>query len=615
MDNQANKKANRLINEKSPYLLQHAFNPVEWYPWGDEAFTRAKAEGKPIFLSIGYSTCHWCHVMEEESFEDEEVAGLLNELFIPVKVDREERPDLDQIYMNACQALTGQGGWPLTVFLTPGKKPFFAATYLPKYPRLGLSGLTEVLPSLAEIWQKDRQKVERTAEEITAALRRHTEEQARIENSEDNKLPSEEILDSAYRQFASNYDHHYGGFGNAPKFPSPHQLIFLIGYWKRTGIQEAHDMALETLKAMYRGGIFDQLGYGLHRYSVDRQWLVPHFEKMLYDQATTAYAALEAYRVSGDPEMADLAGKIFSYVLSELKAEEGGFYSAEDADSEGEEGTFYVWSPPEIIALLGEERGRLINDYYGLTEAGNFEKGKNVLYRAVDDQEFAAARGLALQELAKIVEESRRVLLQARSQRERPFRDDKIITGWNGMIIAALARGYYLLGEKRYLDEASRAADFILDRLVMESGQLCRRYRENEASIPAFLEDYTFLARGFIELYRASNEHKYLELAYRFTREADRLFNQGGNSWQFSNADDVIADLPIIAEAYDGAVPSGASVAALNNIYLGRVYGDESLVKKGTALLISHKNMLERFQTGHSVMLLALQKLLFAPEA
>ncbi len=615
MKNNDQKKANRLINEKSPYLLQHAYNPVDWHPWGEEAFKKAKEEDKPIFLSIGYSTCHWCHVMEKESFEDREVADLLNQDFISIKVDREERPDLDQIYMTACQAMTGQGGWPLTVFMTAEKKPFFAATYLPKHSRQGISGLLEFLPKLIEIWRGDREQVEQSAQEIAEALRKHARgDLPGTEKSAERKLPDKDLLNNAYRQLAGSYDGANGGFGDAPKFPAPHQLNFLLSYWKRTGSDEALDMAVNTLKAMHRGGIFDQLGYGMHRYSVDRQWLVPHFEKMLYDQATTAAAALEAFQASGDPEMADFARKIFSYVLAELASPEGGFYSAEDADSEGEEGTFYVWNREEIIELLGSERGRLVADYLGVTEKGNFEKGKSVLHLVQDAEDFAAERGISTADLAEILEESRAVLLQARAQRERPFRDDKIITAWNGMIISALARGAVVLGETGYAESADRAADFILEKMVSGEGLLYRRYRVGEAAIPAFLEDYAFLARGLLELYQATFDSRRLEQAYQLTMAMDRLLNRGDGKLKLSTSNDIIADLPVIAETYDGAMPSCVSVSVANYLKLGRLLRQNSLVEKGEALLSAQDDMLKRFPTGHTALLVALDYALSPPE-
>ncbi|HSW35572.1 MAG TPA: thioredoxin domain-containing protein, partial [Candidatus Limnocylindrales bacterium] len=380
MDSYGNRKTNRLINEKSPYLLQHAYNPVDWYPWGNEAFEKAVAEGKPLFLSIGYSTCHWCHVMERESFEDPEVATLLNKSFVSIKVDREERPDLDQFYMAACQAMTGKGGWPLTVFLTPDKKPFFAGTYFPKHSRYGIFGIVDLLPKLDALWHQDRAQLLHAGGELWTLLQQQGEGTADLKPVGFD-LPPVSLIDRACQQLKSAYDHTYGGFGDAPKFPAPHQFMLLLRCWKRTGAADTLLMVVNSLKAMHRGGIFDQLGYGMHRYSVDRQWLVPHFEKMLYDQATVALATLEAYQAVSDPELALFARKIFAYVLQELKSPEGGFFTAEDADTEGEEGTFYVWTPGEIKALLGTEHGQLVAKFFGVTEKGNFENGSSVLHR------------------------------------------------------------------------------------------------------------------------------------------------------------------------------------------------------------------------------------------
>ena len=615
MNRNDEKKANRLIDENSPYLLQHAHNPVDWYPWGEEAFQKAKDEDKPVFLSIGYSTCHWCHVMEKESFEDQEVADLLNKDFVSIKVDREERPDLDQIYMTACQAMTGQGGWPLTVFLTAEKKPFFAATYLPKHSRQGINGLLDLLPKLVEIWGKERERIEQSAHEITESLKKHVERDLPgVEVTENQKLPSKNLLNKGYRQLAGSYDDVYGGFGRAPKFPAPHQLSYLIGYWKRTGSEQALGMAVNTLKAMHRGGIFDQLGYGIHRYSVDREWLLPHFEKMLYDQATTANAALDAYQASGDQEMADFAGKILHYVLTDLSSPEGGFYSAEDADSEGEEGTFYVWSPDEIIALLGSENGQLVVEYFGVTEKGNFEKGKSVLHRVHEDKAFADKKGISTADLEKIIEQSRLVLLQARTKRERPFRDDKIITAWNGMIIGALARGTAVLGDSRYAEAAARAADFIMEKMVSEENMLCRIYRLGEKTVPAFLEDYAFMAQGLVELYRTTFNSRRLEQAYLLTLTIDRLLNRGDGKLLFSASAENIAGLPVIAESYDGAMPSGLSVSIANYLKLGRLIRQDSLVEKGEALLRAQVDMLERYPNGHTALLAALNYALGPPE-
>jgi uncharacterized protein len=605
MKDNGEKQANRLIHEKSPYLIQHAYNPVDWYPWGEEAFAKAKREDKPVFLSIGYSTCHWCHVMEKDSFEDLEVAALLNEHYISIKVDREERPDLDQKYMAACQALTGQGGWPLTVFLTPDKKPFYAGTFFPKSSRYGITGMIDILPRLSTFWKEERTRVVQAGDELTEALRQMTRASKEDLSAAVQNLPGTELLEKAYQQFKSSYDQQYGGFGQAPKFPAPHQLIFLLRYWKRTGSEDALAMVMKTLKAIHRGGIFDQLGYGLHRYSVDSRWLVPHFEKMLYDQAFTALAALEAFQASGDQEMALLARKIFNYVLTDLTSEEGAFYSAEDADSEGEEGTFYVWEPEELSAVLGQERGQLITEYYGVTKTGNFEHGKSILHRLFEDETFADSRGISAGEWKKIIEEVRLSLLDARSRRERPFRDDKIITSWNGMIIAALARGFSVLKDTAYLEAAVRAADFIMAKMVSAEGRLLRRYREDEAAIPGFLDDYTNLAWAFLELYRATAEQRFLQNAERLNREMLELFDAGGGILHYSAFNGDPQEDALEAEAYDGAVPSGVSVAAMNLLQLGRMLQQEDLVEKGKSLIIARRDKLKDHPTGFSYLLAA----------
>ncbi len=606
MDSPDTGKANRLINEKSPYLLQHAYNPVDWFPWGDEAFEKAKAENKPVFLSIGYSTCHWCHVMEKDSFEDQEVAALINEHFVPVKVDREERPDLDQIYMAACQALTGQGGWPLTVFLTPDKKPFYAGTFFPKRSRYGINGLIDILPKLSDFWKEDREKVVKAGDELTSALFKITRDTGNADAAGLRELPGAELLDQACNHLKDSYDQKYGGFGEAPKFPAPHQLMFLIRCWKRNEDRDALDMVVSTLRAVHRGGIFDQLGYGMHRYSVDSKWLVPHFEKMLYDQALIVLAALEAYKASGEEEMTGLARKVITYVTTELASPEGAYFAAEDADSEGEEGTFYVWRPEEFIEALGEERGSLAAEYYGVSEKGNFEKGTSILHRVAEDERFAAARGMTAGELAKTLEEIRKTLLEVRSRRERPFRDDKIITSWNGLIIAALARAAAILQEPEYLRAAERAASFITKEMVSSDGRLLRRYREGEAAIPAFLDDYANLAWGCLEIYLSGGERSYLDSAKRFNREMLELFAGDNGILRYSASDEGPEDFAPGAEASDGATPSGVSVAAMNLLRLGRMLQEEGLVEKGEDLIRTQQAKLERFPANFTYLLAAL---------
>jgi hypothetical protein len=610
----SNLKANRLVNEKSPYLLQHAYNPVDWYPWGSEAFAKAEAENKPVFLSIGYSTCHWCHVMEQDSFEDDQVAALLNEYYVPVKVDREERPDLDQKYMAACQALTGQGGWPLTVFLTPAKKPFYAATFIPKQARYGMTGMLEILPSLSKYWKEERGRVIKAGDELDAALRSMAAGSSAgtaSAGSLDN-LKEEELIAKGYQLLKTSFDQRHAGFGDAPKFPAAHQLLFLLDYGKRFEDDEAVEMAVRTLKAIHRGGIFDQIGFGLHRYSVDERWLVPHFEKMLYDQAVTALAAIEAYRATEEPEMAELAKKIFRYVLSELISEEGAFYAAEDADSEGEEGTFYVWSPAELIEALGEERGKIAASYYGVSREGNFEKGKSVLYRPHDnDTGFAAVNGLTPERLTDTLEDTRKVLVAKRSTRERPFRDDKIITAWNALIIAALSRGSELFGEQAYLKAAEKAAAFIMAKMVSEQGRLLRRYREGEAAIPAFLDDYAAMVWAYLELYRVSGSREHLTRAKHLNNSLLSLFYMDNGLLRYSAGMEEDLEEPegegaLVAEAYDGASPSGVSMAAMNLLRMGHLLQDDSLTEKGVKVIAAQVASIRRHPTGFTYLLTAL---------
>ena len=608
MDNSDVKKANRLVNEKSPYLLQHAYNPVDWHPWGEEAFQKAKEENKPVFLSVGYSTCHWCHVMEKDSFEDAEAAALINKHFIPVKVDREERPDIDQKYMAACQALTGQGGWPLTVFLTPEKKPFYAGTFFPKTSRYGINGLMEILPRLSEFWEKDRERVVKAADELVDALRKMAagEEAKGKDRGSLGDLAVAQLLDKAYSSFENSYDSEYGGFGSAPKFPAPHQLLFLLRHWKRTGDEKARDMVLETMRRMHRGGIFDQLGFGLHRYSVDEKWLVPHFEKMLYDQALIALAAIEAYKSSGEKEMAIFARRIFTYLSRDMLSGEGAFYAAEDADSEGEEGTFYVWRPEEIIQILGSEKGVIINEYYGVTGNGNFEGGKSILHRSHDDPAFAEARGISVEELDELLEDAREKLLSYRDKRERPFLDDKIITSWNGLLIAALARGSAVLKEKEYLEAAKKAAAFIMSKMALPDGRLMRRYREGEAAIDAFLDDYANLTWGMLEIYKAGGETEYLDQAVALSRKMVELFDRGDGIFNYAIESEGDHDFGLEAEAYDGATPSGVSVAAMNLVQLGRMIQEKELEDKGLELIAAQEDKLERYPTGFAYLLSAL---------
>ncbi|MCG8512661.1 MAG: thioredoxin domain-containing protein [Halanaerobiales bacterium] len=562
MDTQK-KIPNRLFNEKSPYLLQHAYNPVDWYPWGEEAFEKARLEDKPIFLSIGYSTCHWCHVMEEESFEDPEVARLINQFLLPIKVDREERPDIDNIYMNACQIMTGRGGWPLSIFMTADKKPFFTATYIPKKSRYGRMGLLELIPRINELWHKDRDKLNSSANRIVAALQSDETERERGELEE-------EVLSTAYQEMESGFDDEYGGFGGQPKFPMPHQLVFLLRYWQRSGKQKALEMAEKTLLAMRAGGIYDQLGFAFHRYSTDRQWVLPHFEKMLYDQALLIYAYTEGYQASGKEIFSRTVQEIVAYIEREMTSPQGGFYSAEDADSEGIEGKFYLWDFKEVKELIaGEEKANDFIRFFNLKEKGNYLEeangeltGKNILH--INEQ-------LVLTQLLKY-EKIRERLFKEREKRVHPAKDDKILTDWNGLMIAALARAYSVFKQDKFLDLARQGANFIISFLYGRQG-LLHRYRDGDAAIKANLDDYAFLIWGFIELYQANYQTEDLEWALKLNQEMIELFwdeRKGGFFFAAGNEEELIIRQK---EIYDGAIPSGNSVAFWNLVRIAHLTG------------------------------------------
>jgi uncharacterized protein len=560
------RKPNRLINEKSPYLLQHAYNPVDWYPWCDEAFEKAKIEDKPIFLSIGYSTCHWCHVMEKESFEDEEVAKILNENFIPIKVDREERPDIDTVYMTICQAMTGHGGWPLTIIMTPDKKPFFAGTYIPKHSRYGRIGLIELLQKVVEIWKENKDKVISLAEQITNEIKEA------LEKVEKGNIIDETIFTLAYKELEENFDPEYGGFGEAPKFPTPHNLMFLLRYWKRTGNAKAIDMVEQTLKGMWLGGIYDQIGFGFHRYSTDRKWLVPHFEKMLYDQALISLACIETYQATGKEKYAVLCSEVFSYVIDNLTNTDGGFFSAEDADSEGEEGKFYLWEYSELEKILNQSELNFVIENFNIRKDGNYidelkrsRTGKNIFHLSSELEG----------EKRKIWESIRLKLLQHRNNRIRPLKDDKILTDWNGLTISSLAKGYLTFGVEDYIKIAEKSANFILKNMLTNDGKLLHRFRDGEAKINGHLDDYAFLAWGLIELYEATFKTNYLKKAIELTNKMIELFWDENNGGFFlSENEDVLFKQK---EIYDGAIPSGNSVALLVLIKLSKITGRSDL--------------------------------------
>jgi uncharacterized protein YyaL (SSP411 family) len=572
---------NKLISEKSPYLLQHSHNPVEWYPWGPEAFERAKKENKPIFLSIGYSTCHWCHVMEQESFEDPEVAQLMNETFVCIKVDREERPDIDSIYMTVCQMMTGRGGWPMTIIMTPDKKPFFAATYIPRETRFGQAGMKELVPSIKALWEEKKEELLISAERITDALDQIASE------SPGGEL-EENTLTQAYEHLVHMFDEQYGGFGTAPKFPTPHNLMFLLRYWRRSGNDRVLGMVEKTLQGMRLGGIYDHVGFGFHRYSTDSRWFLPHFEKMLYDQALLAMAYTEAYQATeGTAEYEQTAREIVAYVLRDMTDPGGGFYSAEDADSEGEEGKFYLWTQEEVKDILSREETELVDTVFNIHEEGNYaeeatgkETGKNILFLKKPLSEITSDLAIPLEGFLQKLEGARTKLFDTREKRVHPHKDDKILTDWNGLMIAALARSAQVFDEPHYAEAARRAADFILTHMVDAKGRLYHRYRDGEGAIAAFLDDYAFLTWGLIELYEATFEPTYLHKALDLNTIMLTHFWDGEKGGFYFTADDVAIILTRKKEIYDGAIPSGNAVAMLNLLRLARLTARPELEKK-----------------------------------
>lgn len=566
---------NRMIYEKSPYLIQHAYNPVDWHPWGHEAFEKARGENKPVFLSIGYSTCHWCHVMAHESFEDDEVAALLNDAFVCVKVDREERPDIDKVYMSACQMMTRSGGWPLTIVMTPEGEPFFAATYIPRESRLGRVGMLELIPRIKKMWMERREEVKKSAGEIVSLLKR-AGEMTQAGNI------SEDIIDDAYEELRSLFDEEYGGFGPAPKFPMPHQLLFLLRYWREKGQEKALDMVVTTLKAMRCGGIYDHLGYGFHRYSTDEKWLLPHFEKMLYDQALLAIAYIEAYQATNDSVFMQTSREIFNYVLRDMTAPEGGFYSAEDADSEGEEGLFYLWTMDEFIETIGKERADIIARVFQIDKEGNFfdeikrsKTGRNILHTDKNPAEYALYFGMSEENFLKIFNEARELLFINRKKRIHPHKDDKILTDWNGLMIAAFAKGFQVFSELIYKDAAEKAARFVLEKMTDSNGRLLHRFRDGEAAIKGNLDDYAFFIWGLLECYEAFFDTSYLRLALKLQEDLDIHFWDRAKGGYYFTPDDGEALITRQKEAYDGAIPSGNSVSMLNLLRLARITGNQ----------------------------------------
>ena len=573
------KKPNGLINEKSPYLLQHAFNPVNWLPWGDEAFARAKSENKIIFLSIGYSTCHWCHVMAHESFEDEEVAAYLNKHFICIKVDREERPDIDRIYMTATQALTGSGGWPMSVFMLSDRQPFYAGTYFPPRSKYGRPGFLDVLQGLEQKWQDMPDKIAESAASMTSYLQS-------LGDISGSDLPESSLLKTAFSQAVRLFDPEYGGFGPAPKFPRPVTFNFLLRYHQRSGNNNALEMTTKTLRAMAEGGMYDILGGGFHRYSVDGQWRIPHFEKMLYDQGQLVVSLLEAFQVSGDPFFSRIARETLDYVLRDMKDRDGGFFSAEDADSqepdnpaEHSEGAFYTWKKEEIDTVLGGDTAAIFHYRHGVKNGGNALDdpqqefvGKNILYLEHTAADTAGTFHRTEKEIDSLMHDARGKLMGIRAKRPRPHLDDKVLTSWNGLMISAFAKGYQVLREPKYLEAAEGAADFILAKLYdPESGTLLRRYRKGDAGLSGQLDDYAFFIQGLIDLYQSSFQSRWLKAAIMLTEKQIELFWDKDNSGFFETSDQAEKLLVRMKDDYDGAEPAANSISAMNLLRLSHL--------------------------------------------
>jgi uncharacterized protein len=578
-----------LINEKSPYLQQHAHNPVDWYPWGQEAFDRSRRENKPIFLSIGYSTCHWCHVMEHESFEDENTASLMNEYFVCVKVDREERPDVDRTYMAAVQAMTGSGGWPLSIFLTPALKPFYGGTYFPSQAAYGRPGFPTLLRRIHDAYTDENKNVTESADQLITFLQQQDNEV----RSDDQ--PDDAILTKAFHHFAATYDERYAGFGSGPKFPRPVVFNFLFRYGVRKNNRDALSMSLKTLEMMARGGMFDHIGGGFHRYSVDGQWRVPHFEKMLYDQAQLCCSYLDAYQITKDEFYATVARRTMDYVLGIMKDPRGGFYSAEDADSpnpeqplQRSEGAFYLWTKKEIEEIISSDSLEIFCYHYGVEDGGNVSsgeqeefRGKNILFNRFPVKQTADFFSLTEDTVKARLLSARENLFLARSRRPRPAKDDKIIAGWNGLMISALAKGGWILSDARYSKAASDAAEFLLSEMYDSKRKiLFRRYREGEVKFEAYLDDYAFVIQGLLDLYAVTFEIRWLKLASELQRTQEALFWDSSNGGFFDTTGKDLSILIRSKEVYDGAEPSGNSVAALNLLRLSALLGDEAIRKQ-----------------------------------
>ena len=589
---------NRLIHETSPYLLQHAHNPVDWYPWGDEAFQKAQSENKPVLLSIGYSACHWCHVMEHESFENEKIAALMNDLFVSIKVDREERPDLDEIYMNAVQMLTGRGGWPMTIFLTPEGKPFYGGTYFPPEDRQGMPGFPRVLTGVAQAYREKPQDVEKSVEQILSALKRMSE-------SHDSKAAfcPDAIAESA-EQISRAYDSDHGGLGHAPKFPHAGVYELFLRHYHQSKNLRFLEMVTHTLTKMAQGGIYDHLGGGFHRYSVDERWLVPHFEKMLYDNAQLLRIYAQLYCITGNELFKNVTEETADYLLREMLHSEGGFYSTQDADSEGEEGKFFIWSPQEINAILGEEAGEIFARIYDVSDFGNFE-GKNILHPILSLEQASKLFRKDVREIAALVADSKEKLFHEREKRIKPFRDEKIITSWNGLVLSGLAEAINISPKRAYVESANRTVQFIFSKMFRD-GHLLHTYKDGKAKLLGYLDDYAFLAVGLLDLYETTFDRTHFECAIEladamlseFWDEKDGAFFYTGKSHEqlISRAKPV----------FDASIPSGNSIATHLLLRLYHLTGREDYLKRAEAVLRTYYDVMMSQPFGFAHMLCAL---------
>jgi uncharacterized protein YyaL (SSP411 family) len=590
--------SNRLSSETSPYLLQHANNPVDWYPWGVEAIERARAEQKPIFLSIGYSACHWCHVMEHESFENPEIAAQMNEHFINIKVDREERPDLDEIYMSAVMRLTGSGGWPMSVFLTPDLEPFYGGTYFPPRGRHGLPGFGDLLLSMSRAWDKDR-------DSVTSQAARLTKKIVDDSNVDGRSTLDPSVLDRSLESLRANYDSEWGGFGQAPKFPHSIDLRLLLRHHDRTQAPDALSMVTYSLHRMADGGMYDQLGGGFHRYSTDEKWLIPHFEKMLYDNALLIPVYLEAHLRTGEARFANIARQSCDWILREMVTAEGAFASTQDADSEGEEGKFFAWTPAELEAVLGAKLGSQAAEWFDVTDDGNFEHGTSALWRPQSAAEVAASLRVGEQELIESMEQARVLLLEAREKRVHPGTDDKVLTAWNGLAISALAHSYQVLQDERYLDAARSAARFILGSMRREDGRLYATYRAGRAQHEGCLDDYVFLIAGLIDLYESDFAPQWLHEALALTEIVEEGFRDDENDGYFTTGARHEKLIARLKNPQDGALPSGNGVHALNLLRLAELLGRSELAQRAERQICSLGKLASRFPGAFSQLLLA----------